>query len=112
MIGVVTDAEPPIAQPWLRLDCDGLPHAFLMPDEGATLRDYLRSKDEPAAQRLAGLIDSAVTTLLAAPLHAGTRTVRVTGEERDLVLEAARVLEQNPLDRFARLRHEWAQEPF
>lgn len=82
------------------------------PNEGAAVRDFLRTKDEPAAERLATLIDSTVTSLLAAPLHAGTRSVRITPEERGLLLGAAEALQESPVDHYAKLRLEWAQEPF
>ena len=70
------------------------------------LRDALRVMQDPAAARLATQIDVAVTSLLAAPLHAGMRSVRVAKDERGALHEAALMLEQVPSDRFARLRIE------
>jgi hypothetical protein len=68
------------------------------------LRDELGSMDSPAAARLAAQIDVVVTTLLAAPLHAGTRSVRVAKDERGVLHEAALLLERQPSDGFAKLR--------
>ena len=80
--------------------------SLLSPDDAALLRDELRVMSSPAAARLATQIDVAVTTLLAAPLHAGTRTVRVASDERSALLEASLMLERLPSDRFATLRTE------
>lgn len=106
----VSDPEPPIVQPWLRIECEER-RAFLQPEQGAAVRDFLRTEDQPAAERLADLIDSTVTSLLAAPLHAGTRKVRITPEERGLLLEAAEALQESPVDRYAKLRLELAPPP-
>jgi hypothetical protein len=76
---------------------------LLQPEEGGALRDELRTMVDPAAGRLASQLDVALTVLLAAPLYAGTRSVRVANDERVLLLEAARTLEQAPGDRFALL---------
>jgi len=95
--------EPPVVQPWLRLEYEQR-RAFLWPDEAAAVCDVLRSKDEPPAQRLSAVIASAVTTLQASPLHAGTRPVRVSEEELPFLLDAADLLEQNPFDRYAKLK--------
>ena len=89
-------------EPWLRLE-SGRSHALLQAEEGRSLRDELQMMSDPAAGRLASQLDVAVTVLLAAPLHAGTRAVRVADDERVLLLEAARLLEQAPGDRFALL---------
>jgi len=80
--------------------------SLLSPDDAVMLRDELRVMTSPAATRLATQIDVAVTTLLAAPLHAGTRTVRVASDERTALLEASLMLERLPSDRFATLRTE------
>ena len=101
----MSDAEPPIVQPWLRVE-HGDRRAFLSPDDGAAICGVLSRKSEPAAQELATVLDSVVTELLASPLHAGTRSVSVTVEERACLLEAAGVLQQTPDDRFAKLRLE------
>jgi hypothetical protein len=106
----MSDPEPPIVQPWLRIDCEQR-WGFLWPGEGAAVRDFLRTKNEPAAERLATLIDSAVTMLLAAPAHAGTRSVRIEPEERGFLLEAAEALQQSPVDRYAKLRLELTPPP-
>ena len=104
-----TEIEPPIAQPWLRVECGGV-IGSLLPEEGATLRDQLRSHpDDPAAVRLADVLDSAVTTLLASPLHAGTRRIRVAPDERAQLLEAVRILAVDPLGHFARFRRDLEQ---
>jgi len=80
--------------------------SLLSPGDAALLRDELQVMTSPAAARLATQIDVAVTTLLAAPLHAGTRTVRVASDERAALLEAALILERLPSDRFAAVRSE------
>ena len=80
--------------------------SLLSPDDAVMLRDELRVMSSPAAARLATQIDVAVTTLLAAPLHAGTRRVRVASDERSALLEATLILEHLPSDRFATLRTE------
>jgi len=90
------------SEAWLRLESGGS-HILLQPAEGGSLRDELRSMSSPAAGRLATQLDVAVTTLDAAPLHAGTRAVRIAADERASLLEAARVLERSPDDRFALL---------
>jgi hypothetical protein len=100
-----TESESPIVQPWVRIECDGA-WAFLQPEEAAALCDVLRSSGNDEASRLASVLESTVTTLLASPLHAGTRSVGVTIAERPLLLEAAHVLQTAPDDRFARLRIE------
>jgi hypothetical protein len=87
---------------WLRLESGGS-HFLLQPQEGGWLRDELRSMRSPAAGRLATQLDVAVTVLDAAPLHAGTRAVRIAADERASLLEAARLLERSPNDRFALL---------
>jgi hypothetical protein len=90
------------SEAWLRLE-SGASHILLQPHEGGWLRDELRSMQSPAAGRLATQLDVAVTVLDAAPLHAGTRAVRIAPDERASLLEAARVLERSPDDRFALL---------
>jgi hypothetical protein len=57
-----------------------------------------------AAHRLADVVDSALTTLLASPLHAGTRAVGVASDERPALLSALAELEASPLDDFAKCR--------
>ena len=51
-------------------------------------------------------MDSTITALLASPLHAGTRRLKVTADERCALLEALEAVETSPLDRFAKLRRE------
>jgi hypothetical protein len=78
--------------------------SLMQPGDAGILRDALLSMDSPAASRLAAQIDVVVTTLLAAPLHAGTRSVRVASDERGVLYEAALILEQQPSGGFAKLR--------
>jgi hypothetical protein len=78
--------------------------SVMQPGDARMLRDELHSMDSPAASRLAAQIDVVVTALLAAPLHAGTRSVRVAKDERGVLHEAALILEREPSDRFAKLR--------
>jgi hypothetical protein len=79
---------------------------FLEPQEAVLLRDELRAIDDPSAVRLATQIDVAATMLLAAPLHAGVRAVRVADDERRVLLDVSRKLEYVPGGSFAKLQHE------
>ena len=72
----MSNPEPPVVQPLLRLEV-GRAIVLLQPQEAVMLRDELRAIDDPSAVRLATQIDVAATMLLAAPLHAGVRAVRV-----------------------------------
>lgn len=94
-----------VAAPLLRLEV-GRSASILEPGDAGTLRDELRAMNSPAAARLATQIDVAVTILLAAPLYAGTRSVRVARDERSALHEAALILEREPSDQFAKLRSE------
>lgn len=91
-----------VAAPLLRLEL-GRSAITLGPVDAGALRDELQAMSSPAAGRLATQIDVAVTTLLAAPLHAGTRSVRVAKDERGALHEAALLLQQEPSDQFAKL---------
>jgi hypothetical protein len=91
------------APPLLRLEF-GHSTSLMQPDDAGMLCDELRSMDSPAAARLAAQIDVVVTVLLAAPLHAGTRSVRVAKDERGVLHQAALILERQPSDGFAKLR--------
>jgi hypothetical protein len=93
------------ARPLLRLEL-GRSASLLEAGDAAMLRDELRAMSSPAAARLATQIDVVVTTLLAAPLYAGTRSVRVAVDERGALNEAALMLEREPSDQFAALRRE------
>jgi hypothetical protein len=104
--GDSTDSDPAEAPAWLRVECGDIA-GRLSPQEGTSLRDQLRSHpDDPAALRLAALVDSAVTALLSSPLHAGTQRVRVAPDERAQLLEAVRILAVDPLGHFARFRRD------
>ncbi len=70
------------------------------------LRDELQAIDDQSAVRLAAQIDVAATMLLAAPLHAGVRAVRVADDERQVLLDVARKLEDVPGGSFAKLQYE------
>jgi hypothetical protein len=93
------------ALPLLRLEL-GRSASLLGTGDAAMLRDELQAMSSPAAARLATQIDVVVTTLLAAPLYAGTRSVRVAEDERGALHEAALMLERDPSDQFATLRSE------
>jgi hypothetical protein len=92
-----------VAPPLLRLEF-GRSTSLMQAGDAGMLRDELRTMDSPAADRLAAQIDVVVTTLLAAPLHAGTRAVRVAKDEQGVLREAALILERQPSDGFAKLR--------
>jgi hypothetical protein len=70
------------------------------------LRDAVLAIDHPSAVRLATQIDVAATMLLAAPLYAGVRAVRVAADERQVLLDVWRKLEYLPGGSFAKLQHE------
>lgn len=80
----------------------------MSPEEGAAVRDALRDRGDAASQRLAEVIESAVSLLLASPLHAGTRCVRVADDELPSLLEVLHVLEESFLDHYAKARLELA----
>ncbi|HEY8838364.1 MAG TPA: hypothetical protein VIO16_11950 [Dehalococcoidia bacterium] len=105
MGGQLSNPEPPIVQPLLRLEF-GRAIVFLQPQEAVMLRDELQAIDDPSAVRLAAQIDVAATMLLAAPLHAGVRAVRVADDERQVLLDASRKLEHVPGGSFAKLQYE------
>ena len=79
---------------------------LLEPREAVLLRDGLRAIDDPSAVRLAAQVDVAATMLLAAPLHAGVRAVRVADDERRVLLDVSRKLEYVPGGSFAKLQYE------
>jgi hypothetical protein len=70
------------------------------------LRDELQAIDDPSAVRLATQIEVAAMMLLAAPLHAGVRAVRVAEDERQVLLDVSRTLEHVPGGSFAKLQYE------
>ena len=83
MGGRPSNPEPPVVQALLRLEF-GRGIVLLQPQEAVLLRNELRAIDDPSAVRLAIQIDAAATMLLAAPLHAGVRAVRVADDEEIL----------------------------
>jgi hypothetical protein len=97
--------QEPVTTALLRLEV-GRSTSLLEPADARLLRDELRAMSSPAASRLATQIDVAVTILLAAPLYAGTRSVRVAKDEHGALREAVLMLEREPSDEFARLRSE------
>ncbi|HEY5058724.1 MAG TPA: hypothetical protein VII51_06875 [Gaiellaceae bacterium] len=97
--------ESPVVEPLLRLEF-GRGMVFLQPQEAVMLRDELRAIDDPCAVRLAAQIDVAATVLLAAPLYAGVRAVRVADDERQVLLDVSRRLEYVPGGSFAKLQYE------
>jgi len=108
----MTDRESPVpddldqqihAPPLLQLEL-GRSMSLIEPGDAGILRDALLAMNSPAASRLAAQIDVVVTTLLASPLHAGTRSVRVASDEHRVLYEAALILEQQPSDGLAKLR--------
>ena len=105
MAGRLSNPEPPVVHPLLRLEF-GQAIVFLQPQEAVMLRDELRAIDDPSAVRLATQIDVAATMLLAAPLHAGVRAVRVADDERQVLLDVSRKLEYVPGGSFAKLQYE------
>ena len=105
MVGRLSNPEPPVVQPLLRLEF-GRGIVLLQPQEAVLLRDELRAIDDPSAVRLATQIDVAATMLLAAPLHAGVRAVRVADDERQVLLDVSRKLEYLPGGGFAKLQYE------
>jgi hypothetical protein len=70
------------------------------------LREELQAINDPSAVRLATQIDVAANVMLAAPLHARVRAVRVADDERQVLLDVSRKLEYVPGGSFAKLQHE------
>jgi len=103
--GRLSNPEPPVVQPLLRLEF-GRRIVFLQPQEAVLLRDELQATHDPSAVRLPAQIDVAATLLLAAPLHAGVRAVRVADDERQVLLDVSRKLEYVPGGSFAKLQYE------
>jgi hypothetical protein len=101
----MSNLEPPVVQALLQLEF-GRGIVLLQPQEAVILRDELRAIDDPSAARLATQIEVAVTMLLAAPLHAGVRAVRVADDERQVLLDVSRKLEHVPGGSFAKLQYE------
>jgi hypothetical protein len=64
----------------LRLEV-GRKRCLLHADEAVRIRDGLRREGDLAGERLATIIDAKATELLAAPLYAGTVSVRLDIEE-------------------------------
>jgi len=54
---------------------------LVQPNEAVRIRDGLRREGNQAGERLAMIIDAKATELLAAPLYAGTVSVRLDLEE-------------------------------
>ena len=80
---MTSDHLPPPAL--LKIEIGGR-RGLVKPDEAIRIRDGLRQDVSPAAGRLAMLIDAKATELLAAPLYAGTVSVRMdVQEEQSLV---------------------------
>ena len=71
--------------PWLRFDSRGI-SALVQAEEAVRIRDGLRRVGGQTEEQLATIIDAKATELLAAPLYAGTVSVRMdAAEERCLV---------------------------
>jgi hypothetical protein len=64
----------------LRIEIGGK-RCLVQPDEAVRIRDGLRREGNLAGERLAMIIDAKATELLAAPLYAGTVSVRLDLEE-------------------------------
>jgi hypothetical protein len=101
----MSNPEPPAVAPLLRLEF-GRGIVVLQPQEAVMLRDAVQAIDDPSAVRLATQIDVVATMLLAAPLYAGVRAVRVADDERQVLLDVSRKLEYVPGDSFAKLQYE------
>jgi hypothetical protein len=59
----------------------GRKRCLVQPDDAVRIRDGLRRDGDRAGERLATIIDAKATELLAAPLYAGTVSVRLDLEE-------------------------------
>jgi hypothetical protein len=78
------DEENHPDKPWLRIE-SGKKRSLLEPMEAIRIRDGLRRAGGPTEEQLATIIDAKATELLAAPLYAGTVSVRIdTREEQCL----------------------------
>jgi hypothetical protein len=70
----------PTERALLRIESRGK-HLLLEPLEAVRIRDGLRRSGGEAEERLATIIDAKATELLAAPLYAGTVSVRIDPQE-------------------------------
>jgi len=69
----------------LRIESGGK-HCLVEPLEAVRIRDGLRRAGGETGERLATIIDAKATELLAAPLYAGTVSVRIDQQEEACLL--------------------------
>ena len=72
-------------RPWLRIE-SGRTVCRVEPTEAVRIRDGLRHVGGKTEEQLATIIDAKATELLAAPLYAGTVSVRIDAEEEQCLL--------------------------
>lgn len=78
---MTVDLEPPAERAaLLRIEYDGK-HCVVEPREAVRICDGLRREGSVIGERLATLIAAKATELLAAPLYAGTVSVRIDRQE-------------------------------
>jgi hypothetical protein len=76
------DEENRPDQPWLRIE-SGQKRGLVEPMEAVRIRDGLRRAGGSTEEQLATIIDAKATELLAAPLYAGTVSVRIDTQEEE-----------------------------
>ncbi len=79
------DLEQGPDRPWLRIESGSLVSG-VEPAEAVRIRDGLRRVGGKTEEQLATIIDAKATELLAAPLYAGTVTVRIDRQEEQCLL--------------------------
>jgi hypothetical protein len=75
--------------PWLRIESRHVA-ALVKAEEAVRIRDGLRRVGGKTEEQLATIIDAKATELLAAPLYAGTVSVRIDADEEQCLLDLLR----------------------
>jgi hypothetical protein len=79
------DLEQRPERPWLRIE-SGSSVAGVEPTEAVRIRDGLRRVGGKTEEQLATIFDAKATELLAAPLYAGTVSIRIDRQEEQCLL--------------------------
>jgi len=73
-------------RPWLRIESRRI-SVLVKAEEAVRIRDGLRRVGGKTEEQLATIIDAKATELLAAPLYAGTVSVRIDAEEEQCLVD-------------------------
>jgi hypothetical protein len=82
---IESDDEERREPPWLRIESGGT-RVNVQAAGAVRIRDGLRRRGGKVEEQLATIIDAKATELLAAPLYAGTVSIRLDTDERDCLL--------------------------